>query len=415
MPRLWPLRALFSICVLLPILALISCGSSALGGGNNAIIPPFNSYTSCAVADFNGDGKPDIAVAYSTVSAAPPHPGFLAVYLQDPAHAGQFLPPSTYDVGNDPVALVAGDLNGDGKLDLVSVNTILNASGTGDSSVSVLLQDPTNAGKFLAAVNYPTGFSPVSVAIGDLNGDGRPDLAVSDTTGISILLQSSTAAGQFLPLTTIAVPNGGTSSVAIVDLNRDGKPDLIATATDLNIFMQNPTSPGNFLPPAHYMVGAQPISIAVEDFNADGHLDLAIANLGSPDGTTTPASVSVLLQNPAAAGNFLPAANYATGTYSLMIAAADLNSDGNPDLVVANMGTYTGGTVSVLLQDSAGAGAFLPATDYPDSGPVSWIAAADLDGDGRNDLVIASNSLEIRFQDSANPGTFLGPVMLTPQ
>lgn len=413
MPQPWPFRALLSISLLLPTFALISCGSPFFGGPPNLAIPPFNSYTSCVVGDFNGDGKPDIAVAYSTISGAPPHPGFVAVFLQDPALAGQFFAPVTYDVGNDPVALVAGDLNGDGKPDLVSVNTIMNASGTGDSSVSVLLQDPANVGKFLSATDYPTGFSPVSVAIGDLNGDGRPDLAVSDTTGISILLQSSTAAGQFLPLTTVAVPNGGTSSIAIADLNGDGKPDLIATASDLNIFTQNPSSPGNFLSPVHYTVGAQPISIAVEDFNADGHLDLAIANLGSPDGTTTPASVSVLLQNPAAAGNFLPATNYATGTYSLMITAADLNGDGRPDLVVANMGTYTGGTVSVLLQDSAGA--FQPATDYPDSGPVSWIAAADLDGDGSNDLVIASNSLEIRFQDSANPGTFLGPVMLTPQ
>ncbi|HZC25060.1 MAG TPA: VCBS repeat-containing protein, partial [Candidatus Binatia bacterium] len=343
-----------------------------------------------------------------------PHPGFVAVFLQDPAQAGQFLAPVTYDVSNDPVALVAGDLNGDGKPDLVSVNTIMNASGTGDSSVSVLLQDPANPGKFLSATNYPTGFSPVSAAIGDLNGDGRPDLAVSDTTGISILLQSSTAAGQFLPLTTIPVSNGGTSSIAIADLNGDGKPDLVATASDLNIFMQNPSSPGNFLSPVHYAVGAQPISIAVADLNADGHLDLAIANLGSPDGTT-PASVSVLLQNPAAAGNFLSATNYPTGIYSLMIAAADLNGDGKPDLVVANMGTYTGGSVSVLLQDPAMPGAFQAATDYPESGPVSWVAVADLDGDGSNDLAIAANYLEIRFQDPANPGSFLQPIMLTPQ
>jgi len=84
-------------------------------------------------------------------------------------------------------------------------------------------------------------------------------------------------------------------------------------------------------------------------------------------------------------------------------------------LVVANMGTYTGGTVSVLLQDPAVSGAFQPASSYPESGPVSWVAAADLDGDGSTDLVIASNSLEIRFQDSANPGKFLQPVVITPQ
>ncbi|MGD1079767.1 MAG: VCBS repeat-containing protein [Candidatus Sulfotelmatobacter sp.] len=412
--RLWLLHSLLSCLAALTLAGVTSCGHLGASGDGASALPPFNSYTSCAVADFNGDGKLDVVVSYSRIASAPPHPGEVAVYLQDPAHSGSFLAPENYNVGNDPVALAAGDLNGDGKPDLVSVNTILNADGTGSSSVSVLLQDPSHAGQFLSATQYPTGFAPVGVAIGDLNGDGRPDLAVADTTGISILLQSSAAAGQFLPLITIAVGSGGTTGVAIADLNGDGKADIVATGSDLIILMQDSTSPGSFLGPAHYTIGAQPYAVAVQDFNSDGRPDVAVANLGSPDGTVA-ASLSVLLQNPASPGNFLPATSYATGIRSWTIAAADLNGDSKADLVVGNMGSFTGASVSVFLQNPDAAGTFQTATNYNDSGVVSWVAAGDMDGDGRQDLVIVSSGLEIRFQDSANPGTFLQPVMIGSQ
>lgn len=410
--RLWPVRSLISLLALITVVSLTGCGHLGASGDGASALPPFNSYTSCAIADFNGDGKLDIAVSYSRIAGAPPHPGTVAIYLQDPAHAGSFFSPVNYSVGNDPVALVAADLNGDGKPDLVAVNTILSAKGTGSSSVSVLLQDPAHPGQFLSAMNYPTGFAPVGVAVGDLNGDGRPDLAVADTTGVSILLQSSTAVGQYLPLTTIAVAGGGTSGIAIVDLNADGKADIVATSSDLMVFMQDPASAGRFLAPAHYAVGAQPYAVAVQDLNSDGRPDIAVANLGSADGTVA-ASLSVLLQNPASLGNFLPATSYATGIRSWTITAADLNGDGKPDLVVGNMGSFTGSSVSVFLQKPDAAGTFQTATNYNDSGTVSWVAAGDMDGDGRQDLVMASSGVEIRFQDPANPGNFLQPFMIT--
>jgi hypothetical protein len=411
MCRLWPLHLFLSFLAALALAGITACGHFGASGDTASALPPFNSYTSCAVADFNGDGKLDIAVSYSKFSDAPPHPGVVAIYLQDSAHAGSFLPPVNYSVGNDPVALVSGDLNGDSKPDLVAVNTILSAKGTGSSSVSVLLQDPAHPGQFLPAVNYPTGFAPVDVAIGDLNGDGKPDLAVTDTTGISILLQSSTAPGQFLPLTTIAVGSGGTAGIAIVDVNADGKADIVATSSDLMVFIQDPASAGKFLVPVHYTVGAQPYAVVVEDLNSDGHPDIAVANLGSPDGTVA-ASLSVLLQNPASLGNSLPATSYATGIRSWTITAADLNADGKPDVVVGNMGSFAGGSVSVFLQNPAAAGTFQPAANFNDSGVVSWVAAGDMDGDSRQDLVIVSSGLEIRFQDPANPGNFLPPVMI---
>jgi hypothetical protein len=391
--------------------SLASCGAG--GNGGNGVIPPFNSYYSVAVADLNGDGKLDIVACYSKISGPPPHPGVVAIFFQNAANPGNFLPPVNYDVGNDPVALAIGDLNGDGNLDIVTANTIMNVDRTGSSSVSVLLHDAGNPGRFLSAVNYPTGFSPVGVAIGDLDGDGRPDLAVADTTGISLLMQNPAAPGTFLAATTISVGNGGTSAVAIADLNGDGKADLVATASGVSVYLQDPNSPGHFLSPVSYAAGAQPIYIAVQDFNGDGRPDLAIANLGNPDGSMS--SLSVHLQSPSAAGVFLPATNYPTGVYSYAVAAADLNGDGKADIAVANSGTFSGGSVSVFLQDPLTPGIFQPATNYPGSGVITSVAIGDMNGDGKEDLVIVDSGIEIRLQDPANPGQFLPPAVIASQ
>jgi hypothetical protein len=392
--------------------SLASCGSA--GNGGNVVIPPFNSYSSVAVADLNGDEKLDIIACYSKVSGPPPHPGIVAIYLQDAANPGTFLSPVNYDVGNDPVALAIGDLNGDGNPDIVTANTIMNVDGTGSSSVSVLLQDPANPGHFLGAASYPTGFSPVAVAIGDLNDDGKPDLAVADTTGISLLMQNPVAPGTFLAATTIGVGNDGTSAVAIADLNGDGKADLVATASGVSVYLQDPTSPGSFLGPANYAAGAQSIFIAVQDLDGDGRPDLAIANLGTiEDGST--ASLSVLLQSPSGAGVFLPATNYRTGIRSDAVVAADLNGDGKADIVVANSGDLSGSSVSVFLQDPLAPGTFQPATNYAGSGVISWVAVGDMNGDNKPDLVIVDSGIVIRLQDPANPGQFLPPVVIASQ
>jgi hypothetical protein len=374
-------------------------------------------YSSVAVADLNGDGLPDVVTVYAYVAGAPPHPGFVAVYLQDAANPGHFLAASTYAVGNDPVSVAVTDLDGDGRPDIVTANAILSTNGLGESSVSVLLQDAAHAGRYLPAVSYPTGPDPVMVAIGDLNGDGKPDLAVADSSGISVLLQD--AAGRFFPKTTVAT-GGGCASVAIADLDGDGTPDLLATdAVSVLVLLQVPGGGGSFSPPVRYAAGQQPLYAVAGDLNGDGKPDIAVANIGSPSDLTA-ASVSVLLQDPTRSGAFLAAVNYATQADSTAVAIADLNGDGWPDLAVANSGTLAGVCppncntvdtgVSVLLQDGTAAGHFATKVDYAATGNdfVTGVAVADVNGDGKADLIVLqAGGVFIRLQDPLHPGQFL--------
>jgi len=404
------------------MLRLRACAASVLslviagcGGGGSG--PDFDMFTSVAVADLDGDGLPDIAAAFTHLSGAPPHHGYVAVYLQLRGHPGNFAAPTIYAVGNDPFAIAVGDLDGDGRPDIVSANAILASSGAGVSDVSVLRQNPAAPGQFLGAVSYAAGAGPQDVAIGDIDGDGRPDLVVADNEGLSLLLQNAAVAGTFRPRTRIDV-GGGASSVTVADLNGDGTADLLATnAVDVLVLYGIAGAAPAFSAPLRLAAGAQPSHAAAGDLDGDGRLDIAVANLGSPSDPAS-ASASVLLQDPVARGSFRAAVGYATALRSEGVAIADLDGDGRADLAVVNGGSLaglcppdcgsTGSGVSVLLQQPALAGRFQPAQNYPTTDDYAQcVAVADVNGDGRNDLVIAQgDGIFVRLQDPAHPGKF---------
>lgn len=404
------MRTLLVSCMLTVAVSSNLLLSGCSGGGD--VIPPFTLQFSIAIGDVNGDGRPDLALADTFIAGPPPHPGHAAVILQDPGRPGSFFPALNFATGSDPVFITIGDLNGDGLPDLVVANS-------NSHNVSILLQDPNHPGSFLPAKNYATGRFPNSIAIGDLNGDGRPDLAIA-TSGpgaVSILIQGPSLPGSFFPATTL-LPGSTASSVAIGDLNSDGKLDIaVANAGNdgignVFVLMQDPASPGAFLPAASFKAGLQPISIAIGDLNGDGSPDLAVANLGSPsDGGTT--SVSVILQNPLVPGNFLAATNYPTGFGSQSVAIGDLNGDGRLDLAVANAGSLgSTGSISVLLQDPANPGTYLTATNYPGRSQPLSVAIGDLNGDGKPDLAVADGGASVLFQDQSRPGNFFNSVLV---
>jgi hypothetical protein len=302
------------------------------------------SPVSVAVGDFNGDGKPDLAIVDQGS-------GLVSILMNSTAPGAttaSFAPRQDFPTGNSPVSAAVGDFNGDGMPDLVVANQ-------GSNSVSVLLNTTAagaNTPSFAAKQDFATGSIPNSVAVGDFNGDGEPDLAVADlgSNRVSVLL-NATAPGSVTPSFSPRFDLGTNSApdaVAVGDLNGDGVPDLAVTnlfsnsvSVLLNTTATGATTP-SFAARQDFATGSAPDAVAVGDFNGDGVLDLAVANSRSN-------SVS-LLQNTTAPGasasSFATNQDFATGTDPASVALADYSGDGMMDLAVAN---FKSNTVSVLL------------------------------------------------------------------
>ena len=387
---------LIAICI---VLALGACGRD-----DSAVIPPFTLTFSVTAGDLDGDGRPDLASANTFIAGPPPHPGHVSVILQSQSSPGVFGGARNLDVGSDTAMVSMGDLNGDNLMDLVAANDT-------SASISILFQNSSSPGTFLAAQNFGVGAHPNGVAIGDLNGDGHLDIAVADS-GLSVLFQNAGVPGIFFPPISLGI---SCSSVGIGDLNADGRADLVATGTNagnVSILLQSPVGAGNFLLSQTVAAGFQPVKVAIADLNADGRLDLAIANLGTPDNPAA-ASLSVLLNNSASPGSFLAATNYATGERSESVSVGDLNGDGKADLAVANAGVFGNtGSVSVLFQNPAAPGTFLPAVNTPGTSQPLGVVIADLNGDNLLDIALADEGVRILFQIPGQPGTFQSPILV---
>jgi hypothetical protein len=338
-----------------------------LGNGDGTFQAPIFSYLpivdigQAAAADFNGDGKPDVAVEGGEDS-----PGIYILLNQD---GGTFTLDNVYYPDSH---LIVADMNGDGKADLV-------VSG---ASVFVLLGG--GDGKFqhvpiISLGGNPHMSSSNSVSAGDFNKDGKLDLAVTDPLANSVLILAGNGDGTFQSPVRYRLGEAP-SSIAIGDFNGDGKLDLAVAAsssTTSNLFILFGNGDGTFQSAVN--VGGPASYVAAADFNRDGKLDLAI--MGSP--VICESTLSILLGN--GNGTFQPPITYNLGDLCSPgpLAVADFNSDGNLDLAVVQT-DY----VSILL--GAGDGTFGPLVDYSvGDRPVS-IAVGDLTGHGKRDLAVAN-------------------------
>jgi len=393
--------------LLLALTVSLQAGAEQLFPGE--VILAGSSFVASVGADFNDDGRPDLAVVDSPSSD-------IRVLIN--TGSGGFSEAGRHRVGTTPRVIVSGDFNKDGNPDLAVANDDSN-------NVSVLLGD--GAGSFSAVQYYYAG-DGLSLVSADFNGDGNPDLAVRDALllgdglgGFSVqsyaaISGASLASGDFdgdgnadlarvqylADLVNVALGDGTgafadpvaygsgdavagltTREIVSADLNDDGYSDLVVTDTASDsVMVMLADGAGGFAPVARYGVGRNPSSITIADINADRRPDLVVGNYGSSD-------VSVLLGS--STGAFSAATNYAAGFTPRVHTVGDFNGDGNPDLVVGDTG------LRLLLGD--GVGGFVVATNYAVGSAAGYLASGDFNGDGFVDLV-ASNA----GTDANDPG-----------
>ncbi|MGA9809968.1 MAG: FG-GAP-like repeat-containing protein [Candidatus Sulfotelmatobacter sp.] len=362
-------------------------------GGTDVLQTNGGIFQGLAVADLNSDGKPDLVVS----NLAGPNQsgdGVLGVLLGN--GDGTFKPALTFGSGGyGASSVVVADINGDGMPDVLVANTCVSSNDCTNGTVSVFLGKGN--GTFRPPVTYSSGGqSAVSVAVADVNGDGKLDLLVANQSGenngdgsVGVLLGNGN--GTFRPPVTYDTGDSVTSSLAVADLKGNGKQDLVVTNSGhatVNVLLGN--GDGTFQAAVVYSTGGEiPVSVAVEDVNGDGKPDLIVANWYS-------GTLGVLLGN--GDGTFQAAATYSSGGSSPdSVVAKDVNGDGKLDLVAANCGSSqnsygcgeTDGVVSVLL--GHGDGTFQPAVAFS-SGAFNDIsvAVADVNGDGKLDILVGN-------------------------
>ncbi len=365
--------------------------STAPGGPGFTLTVNGTGFVSGSVVNWNGSPRAttfvgssqltaailptDIAgAATASVTVVSPTPGggiSNAVFFPITISTSSVSLKQSYYATGGSYSLAVADINRDGKLDLAIANW-------GGNTVSILLGN--GDGTFQPHVDYATDVQPISVALGDFNGDGKPDLATANYISNTVSILLGNGDGTFQPHVDYATGAGGlggyTNSVATGDFNDDGRLDLATAnlyANTVSILLGN--GDGTFQPHVDYATGVWANSVATADFNGDGRLDLATANLSAN-------TVSILLGN--GDGTFQPHVDYATIGSPDSVAIADFNGDGRLDLAVSAQDGAN--SLSILLGN--GDGTFQAHVDYSTDSGVLSVQTADLNGDGKLDLAV---------------------------
>jgi hypothetical protein len=367
-------RSLARLLGVLLLACALSYSAEATVGLKPAVsYPAGTAPLAVAVGDFNGDGKPDLAVANAGKDIG--DDGNVSILLGN--GDGTFQAALNVAAGKNPFSIAVGDFNGDGRSDLVVANNGMDpGNGWLPGTVSVLFGN--GDGTFQEHVDYATGIGPESVTVGDFNGDQVPDLAVAALLGVvSVLLGNGD--GTFKAHVDYAA---GGRAVAVADFNQDGKADLAVAGGILEGNGDGTFQPAGYAPwpCCGIRIGT---SVASGDLNDDGKLDLAVAfaTLGNPSYSF----VSVLLGN--GDGTFSqPSTLASAGNHARSPFVADFDGDGKLDVAVIGDG-------GLLVLRGNGDGSFQPPASFTITNNANLAATADLDGNQTPDLVTVNGTL----------------------
>jgi hypothetical protein len=349
---------------------------------------PAQSYAVCtapemaAVADFNNDGKPDIAVVCFGDPSVGDNGG-VSILLGN--RDGTFQPATNLIAGKSPTRIATGDFNNDGNSDLLVVRAgDASVSDNGDATIFLGNGD----GTFRPGQVLIPGKNPSAVAVSDLNGDHKLDLIFANSTDNSVTILVGNGDATFQSPVAYAVAVGGSpSSISVTDVNQDGRSDL-AVFWGLSVDFFFGKGDGTFQNGPSVSPGCCLRSfVAIGDFNGDGRVDLIDRGCSISQPTCT---ISLWLGN--GDGTF-QTANAISDVSGAGPVAADVNGDSNLDLI----GTSSDHTQLVILLGN-GDGTFQQAVTFPAGTNPAISALADLDGDKAPDMIAinaSSNSVSV--------------------